>query len=397
MTRRLLVVLLGFAHGLDLPPTQQPKGMARRTFFLGAAGALLPAASAARDLNRNVQGQIYTMDEDEPFRAALSQIGNLLDRLGVEGAANVKRVEPEPGPPIERSYTVGLKGNSDRLQPCPGDSMCLSSTRVQTGDSKFPGYVYFDQKGDAVGRLIELLYKSRDAQLLTATGNFFNGAGVYVLAEIEDQDAVHDVEFQFLPGVLESVVDVRIVQRNGDIKKENRPRQRVILDAIANRLDWLPLSPSSSILVAENSDRKDIFDASKTEMLARDKFEEKMEQADADLEAAMVLERKRIDDLKREVRSLLDALAKQEDARMNEYLELRSRTSATREEYEDGVAQRIGGYANTGRYAGSQTIRLGNSFAGLINSQDDTLAKVYANAGGSTSSILPDQSNIRSK
>ena len=41
--------------------------------------------------------------------------------------------------------------------------------------------------------------------------------------------------------------------------------------------------------------------------------------------------------------------------------------------------KRIGGVANDGRYAASQKIQFGNSFSGLINSQDDVTAKIYQN------------------
>ena len=71
-----------------------------------------------------------------------------------------------------------------------------------------------------MGNLLELLYSAADATVLSARGNFFNGAGVYVLTELYDATprgaAVHDVEFQFLPGVLENVVEVRITAREGE-------------------------------------------------------------------------------------------------------------------------------------------------------------------------------------
>jgi len=354
------------------------------TFFGGAA----PAHAA---LNYGAVGSVVTIDEDEPFRAALQQIANLLDKLGVEGAVDAKKPEVPPGPPIERSFRVGPKPGTDRLRACPETGEpCLSSARNERPAQLISPYVFFDQKGDSVGRLIELLYQSRDAQLLTARGNFFSGQGVYVLAELVDRaaDAVHDIEFQFLPGVLESVVDVRIVLREGGPGASSTPksssadptleRQRVLVRAFADRLDWLPLAEAGGPPLDAN--RREIVEASRTEMRYRDKFEEAMEKADAELETAMVRERQRIDELKREVRDLLEALSKQEDARMNEYLELRSRTAETRDEYEQGVAKRIGGYANTGRYAGSQNIRLSSSFAGLINSQDDTLSKIYDQA-----------------
>merc|ERR1719155_50400 len=134
----------------------------------------------------------------------------LLDSLGVEGTvAKVRPAEPD-GPVIPRDYEVGLKDGTDRLQACPGNVKCLSGTR---GEKKYaPPFVFFDQKGDAVGNLLELLYSAEDADVLLAKGNFFNGAGVYVLAEIFDRPpsggtVIHDLEFQFLPGVLENIVE----------------------------------------------------------------------------------------------------------------------------------------------------------------------------------------------
>ena len=45
-----------------------------------------------------------------------------------------------------------------------------------------------------------------------------------------------------------------------------------------------------------------------------------------------------------------------------------------------GSEQRIGGVANDGRYPPPpRKIQLGNSFSGLINSQDDVTAKIYQN------------------
>lgn len=325
-------------------------------------------------------GTVYGVAEDAPFRAALEQIGGLLDKLGVEGAVERPRTEPPPGPPIERSYSIGLKPGTDRLQACPDNAACYSSTRTEKANHVVSPYVYFNQKGDAVGVLIEALYKAQDAQLLSARGNFFNGAGVYVLAELVDSPAVHDIEFQFLPGVLESIVDVRITQREGPSVDEGR--QRFLIQTLGDSLGWVLLRDidKASLVEKFSQDQRDIIEASTTELFYRDKFEASMEKADAELQAVMDKERKRIDELKKEVKELLDALSLQEDARLNEYTELRSRTADTREEYERGVNSRIGGYVNTGRYTPSQNVRLGNSFAGLINSQDDTLSKIYDQA-----------------
>ena len=108
---------------------------------------------------------IRDRDEDAPFRAALGQIKSLLDTLGVEGTvAAVRPAEPD-GPVIPRDYEVGLKDGTDRLRACPSNTKCLSGTR---GEKKYtPPFVFFDQKGDAVGNLLELLYSAADATVPT--------------------------------------------------------------------------------------------------------------------------------------------------------------------------------------------------------------------------------------
>lgn len=344
-----------------------------------ASFASLPASAATPAQLATGDGRVFGTKEDEPFRAALEQIGSLLDRLGVEGSTERVRAEPPPGPPIERSYEVGPAPGTDRLRPCSTSEICVSSTRNERSERTVSPYVYFDQKGDAVGRLLEAVYSARDAQLLTARGNFFNGQGVYMLVELTDGPNTHDAEFQFLPGILESVIDVRVTQREGP--KNGDGRQKFLLQKLATRLGWIPLRDvDPQTLAALPKESKDILETSKTEMVYRDKFEEKMEIADAELTVQMEKERKRIEELKKEVRELLDALSLQEDARINEYQQLRSRTAETRDEYERGVAERLGGLKNNGRYSSSQSIRLGNSFSGLINSKDDVLSKVYDQA-----------------
>ena len=101
--------------------------------------------------------------------------------------------------------------------------------------------------------------------------------------------------------------------------------------------------------------------------------------ADAAVREQMERDRQQIERLKRDINRLLDSISLQEAARYDEYRELRSRTARARQEYEEGVNKRIGGVANDGRYAASQKIQLGNSFSGLINSQDDVLSKIYEN------------------
>lgn len=168
--------------------TRRPQGnlmslRASRREAMAALASLVTASSArAVDLTKT-EGSGFGVDEDQPFRAALEQIGSLLDKLGVEGAVERPRNEQAVGPTIERKYVVGPKPGTDRLRACPEGEVCLSSSRNEKADCFVSPYVYFDQKGDAVGLLIEALYNARDAQLLTARGNFFNGAGVYALAE----------------------------------------------------------------------------------------------------------------------------------------------------------------------------------------------------------------------
>jgi hypothetical protein len=245
-----------------------------------------------------------------------------------------------------------------------------------------PHFVFFDQKGDAVGNLLELIYSAADADVLVAKGNFFNGAGVYVLVELNDANdrgsTVHDVEFQFLPGVLENVVDVRIVAREG--KQFTTPqRQKELLNAVARGVGWVPLDKGNLNMNVFSDEEKGIIATSALEIKYREQFEAEMEKADAELGVQMEKERKRIESLKKEVEKLLDELSRQEDARAQEYRDLRSRSATARAEYDEGVNKRIGGVANDGRYAASQSIRLGNSFAGLINSKDDVTAKIYDN------------------
>ena len=123
---------------------------------------------------------------------------------------------PSFGNVLFRSFTVGVQPGTDRLQSCPAKTTCVSSTRIEEKGKDVQPFVYFDQKGDAVGKLLEAVYTSSQAEsrrerererervhslrrkrapkpphsadvnLLAARGNFFNGAGVYVLLELLD-------------------------------------------------------------------------------------------------------------------------------------------------------------------------------------------------------------------
>jgi len=332
----------------------------------------------------------YGIDEDAPFRAALSQIRGLLDTLGVEGAGkndaggDAKRrlvtsnVDTSEDAGADRAYEVGLEVGTDRLRVCPDGRTCVSSTRGERASASTPPFVYFDQKGDALGNLLELLDAADDASIFSARGNFFDGAGVYVLAELRDGGAVSDVEFQFLPGVLESVVQVRIVGRDG--APTTPARERKLLEVVGKAVGWLPLDDrldSGRLPAAE----KRIFEESAAELRYRERFEGDMEDSDRALKAEMAKERARIVALRNEITKLLDALARQEDARLGAAVELRSKADATRRAYEDGVNSRLGGIPNDGRYGvAGETIRLQNSFSGLINARDDNLAKIYEKA-----------------
>ncbi len=158
-----------------LAPTETRRWNAlRRTAGCAALAVAAPIAPAFAALNPNLgqldpngpnQGVVIGLDEDAPFRAALGQIKALLDTLGVEGTvAKIRPAEPD-GPIIPRDYEVGLQPGTDRLRACPSNAKCLSGTR---GEKKFtPPFVFFDQKGDAVGNLLELLYSAADATVLT--------------------------------------------------------------------------------------------------------------------------------------------------------------------------------------------------------------------------------------
>ena len=360
----------------------------RRTAGCAALSVTAPLATmtpALAALNPNLgtldpngpnQGVVIGLDEDAPFRAALGQIKTLLDSLGVEGTvAKVRPAEPD-GPVIPRDYEVGLKDGTDRLRACPSNTKCLSGTR---GEKKYtPPFVFFDQKGDAVGNLLELLYSAADATVLTAKGNFFNGAGVYVLAELYDGAAIFDVEFQFLPGVLENIVEARILARE-NAQYTSEAREKELLQVFGKALGWLPLDAQTIRIPGLTEEEKGVISTSALELKYREQFEGEMEKADAAVRRQMEQDREQIERLKREINKLLDSISLSEAARYDEYRELRSRTARARQEYEEGVNKRIGGVANDGRYAASQKIQLGNSFSGLINSKDDVTAKIYQN------------------
>ena len=88
-----------------------------------------------------------------------------------------------------------------------------------------------------------------DWKLLETSGNFFYGEGVYVLAEHRrpNSDEEYDVEFNFFPNVLESVVDVRIVQRRGS-NTASRETLLGIVRQVTNNMGWIPLRANAGPL-----------------------------------------------------------------------------------------------------------------------------------------------------
>jgi len=395
---RWILALAAILPISSLKPTRStratPAPSARRRAGAGFLAALAPlvCADAARaasnpnlgNLDPSIPAKVIGLDEDAPFRAALGQIKILLDGLGVEGAVpKGGRTAVPDGPIIKRPYTVGLTEGTDRLQACPADNKCLSGTR---GERKFtPPFVFFDQKGDAVGNLLELLYSAEDAEVLLAKGNFFNGAGVYVLAEIFDRPTsggtvVHDLEFQFLPGVLENIVECRILAREGG-ELTSEAREKELLGVFGKALGWLPLDSRTATIPGLTNEEKGIIETSAVELKYREQFEGEMEKADKEIRKQMQQDRQKIEELKKTINQLLDSISLQEDRRYDEFRELRSRTARARAEYEEGVNKRIGGVANDGRYAQSQRMNaLGNSFGGMINKRDDVMSQIQDQA-----------------
>ena len=117
-------------------------------------------------------------------------------------------------------------------------------------------------------------------QVLTVKGNFFNGAGVYVLAELYDGAAVFDVEFQFLPGVLENIVEARILARE-NAQATSEAREKELLEVFGRALGWLPLDQQTIKIPGLTDDEKGVISTSALELKYREQFEADMEKADA--------------------------------------------------------------------------------------------------------------------
>ena len=168
---------------------------------------------------------------------------------------------------IERDFAIGRRKGSDRLSPCPGGRACVTSSEEEGSASFVAPFVYFSQKGDALGNLLGLIFDDPQFSILRSDGNFFNGLGVYVLAERTTKDGyVYDMEFNFLPNVLESTVDVRVVERespSGSVSisaggesgggggGSGMTRVRSVLSDVAARMKWVPLDEANKRSSAE--------------------------------------------------------------------------------------------------------------------------------------------------
>ena len=206
--------------------------------------------------------------DQTPFNVVVENVRKALEGVGVEGQPSPPP-KSIPGPMIDRDYAVGRRGGSDRLQPCPktGGRACLSSSEDESSVAMAVApFVYFVQKGDALGQLLSLIYDDADFTILRSDGNFFNGLGVYVLAERRENGYTFDMEFNFLPNVLESIVDVRIVERvktaieasssttidqgsnsagSTGGSSSSQAAARAALSFVAERLKWVPLDEAA--------------------------------------------------------------------------------------------------------------------------------------------------------
>ena len=270
--RRRPLLLIGLACTTRaLAPTETRRWTAlRRTAGCAALAVAAPIAPAFAALNPNLgqldpngpnQGVVIGLDEDAPFRAALGQIKALLDTLGVEGT--VAKIKPaEPDGPI---HSPGLRGG-----PAAGDGStaglsfatpkCLSGTRGPSRKKVHPALRVLRPEGRRCRELTRItLFSAADATVLTAAkGNFFNGAGVYVLAELYDGAAVFDVEFQFLPGVLENIVEARILARE-NAQATSEAREKELLEVFGRALGWLPLDQQTIKIPGLTDDEKGVI------------------------------------------------------------------------------------------------------------------------------------------
>jgi uncharacterized protein (DUF1499 family) len=246
----------------------------------GAAAFAVPPALAVKDARGNQLGGLPDAPrgavDQTPFSAVVENVRKALESVGVEAQPDAPP-PLAPGPKIDRDYLIGRRKGSDRLSPCPRGRTCLSSSEEDASSAAYVApFVYFTQKGDALGQLLSLIFDDKEFTILRSDGNFFNGQGVYVLAERRAAGGfVYDMEFNFLPNVLESIVDVRIVERESpgfgfvaasvggeasgsgggggggggggasEVDANAVKRAKAILTDTAKRMKWVPLDEAA--------------------------------------------------------------------------------------------------------------------------------------------------------
>ena len=391
----LLVVVLGLPQvTTSYQSTKPPNSLGDRRAFLGgltASAAWLshPAASLANKISGlpDRPNEYGGSPDQTPFNAVIENVRKALEAVGVEGAPQAPALTA--GPKVERPYLLGRRKGSDRLNTCPSAEPCLSSSADEKTVKTSP-YLYFTQKGDALGGLLALIDDDPKLNLLGVDGNFFNGAGVYVLCERSGRNGVsYDCEFNFLPGVLESLVDVRVIQRgteDGSAASASPPgltlasfttggaveSPAAVVDDFARRMKWITLE-SGTKKRDWKGEEEEIFKAAEIEWKIRNEFERELEDADNSLQAQMDDEQRRVETLKTEIGKLLDQLAAQDDKRERESRNLRLRVVEARETYYQGVLKRQGSYLNSGSYGGRvSALSSGNSLATQTGVGQDT-------------------------
>jgi len=358
--------------------------------------------------------------DETPFSSVVDGVRRALEAVGVE------KDKPPPtvltgysGPPIERDFATGRRASSDRLQKCPPNGKeCVSSSEEDSGSSSFASpFVYFAQKGDAVGKLRQFLYETPRWTLLGSDGNFFNGLGVYTLCQYEAPEGqMFDFEFSFFPSVLESTVDVRVVRRTTG-GAPTTTTARGLAESMGKAMGWLPLrgggkgslaldesfakatlenyksavsssssssespeSPESPGLLTarkEGEEDAEIYQQAAVEWRIRGAFEKDVEETDAAIAAQMDDEQRRVAALKADITKLLDQLQKQDDKRESESRALRRKISDTRENYFTGVLQRQGSYRNSGTYGGTiSKLSAGTSIGTMINKDEGVTTRL---------------------
>eukprot|EP00617_Octactis_speculum_P026658 CAMPEP_0185772054 /NCGR_PEP_ID=MMETSP1174-20130828/66720_1 /TAXON_ID=35687 /ORGANISM="Dictyocha speculum, Strain CCMP1381" /LENGTH=376 /DNA_ID=CAMNT_0028458139 /DNA_START=112 /DNA_END=1242 /DNA_ORIENTATION=- len=314
-----------------------------------------------------------------PFDGVVDRVRSALEAVGVEKAPEA--IPEIYGPPIPRDYPVGRRKGSDRLQSCPEGQACVSSSQDESSGKKSAPYVYLTQKGDALGMLLEMIDDDPSYQLLSVNGNFFNGGGVYVLAEKDGKNgAVLDCEFNFLPGVLENLVGMRVVQRtppDSMISRVASPRD--VVNEVGRQMKWISLAENNERVKWVTEDDEDIFLSARIEWDIRGKFEKEVEDAQLALGASQAEEQARMESLKTEITRLLDQIQAQNNIREKEQRDLLTRVDGAREEYYNGVLKRQGSYKNSGRYSSVSRLSAGSSIGVNINkNEEDVTTKILS-------------------